>query len=78
MQEYQKQCPHVFANTRKNNIFCRRLANTRPTKELKAFFCVRRKAANFFRPVQIYQTHRAAGRSNAIVPRVFDMEYLDL
>ena len=78
MQEYQKQCPHVFANARKNNIFCRKLANTRPTKEFKAFFCVRRRAPNFCYPVQTYQAHRAAGRSNAIVPRVFDMEYLNL
>ena len=78
MQEYQKQCPHVFANKRRNNIFCRKLGNTRPTKDFKAFFCVRRKAANFCHPVQIYQAHRAASRSNAIVPRVFDVEYLNL
>ena len=27
-----------FGDTRKNNTFCRQLANTRLTKELKAFF----------------------------------------
>ena len=48
IQEYQKQCfPCIykykvfccnFGNARKNDIFCRKLANMRPTKELKAFF----------------------------------------
>ena len=30
--------PHVFAKTRKNNVFCREFVNTRSTKELNAFF----------------------------------------
>ena len=74
MQKYQKQCPHVFANTRKKQHFLSQISKY-AHDELKAFFCARQKAANFCHPVQIYQAHRAAGRSNAIVPRVFDMEY---
>ena len=30
--------PHVFAKTRKNNVFCREFVNTRSTKEMNAFF----------------------------------------
>ena len=41
---------------RKNNVFCRELANTRQAKELKAFFCIRRKPTNFCHPGSLLLT----------------------
>ena len=54
-----------FGHMRKNNVFCRKLANMRLAKELKAFFCIRLKPTNP-RSLLLTLTHSSGSISGSL------------